>query len=644
MIKVGWILILIFVFLSEITAQEPDPFFTDKRAMADGQVFMKKAGFTESVNYTFYDLIYQRMEWEVDPAVYYIKGKITSHFVSKNTNLTEIEFDLHDEMDVDSIIQKGNPVLFSRNENKINIQLHKILEEGQTDSVIVYYQGEPPSTGFGSFTTGTHNQTPVLWTLSEPYGALEWWPCKQSLADKIDSIDIMVTTPEIYRTASNGILKSETVSDGERTMHWKHRYPITTYLVAIAVTNYAEYSDYLELEVGRQIEIQNFVYPENLDSAKVRTPVTVEVMALFNDLIGEYPFANEKYGHAQFGWGGGMEHQTMSFMYDFGFELIAHELAHQWFGNYITLASWQHIWLNEGFATFLSGLAYEHLLDGEWWPLWKQLNVDRITRWPDGSVFVKDTTDVSRIFNGRLSYSKGAYILHMLRWILGDEPFFKALQNYFSDPEVANGFASHEQVVAHFEAVGDTSLTEFFNDWYYGEGFPVYSLEYSQTINQELKITLSQNTSHASVDFFEMPVPVRVYNSGKTDSVDFRLVHTTNNQIFQVDPGFEVSEMKIDPDYWLISETAQVLEAPRVDNSNEIIVFPNPFSTYIFISAKGNEQIQKLRLFTSNGRLLFEIRQVKKFYDFSHLPEGIYLLEIATSHSTDIRKIVKSNF
>jgi aminopeptidase N len=91
---------------------------------------------------------------------------------------------------------------------------------------------------------------------------------------------------------------------------------------------------------------------------------------------------------------------------------------------------------------------------------------------------------------------------------------------------VANGFARHEQVVTHFEAAGDTSLTEFFNDWYYGEGFPIYSLEYSQTTNQELKITLSQSPSHASVDFFEMPVPVRVYNPGKTDSADYRLVHS----------------------------------------------------------------------------------------------------------------------
>jgi hypothetical protein len=224
------------------------------------------------------------------------------------------------------------------------------------------------------------------------------------------------------------------------------------------------------------------------------------------------------------------------------------------------------------------------------------------------------------------------------------KPFLKRCRITYNDPLVANGFASHEQVVAHFEAAGDTSLTEFFNDWYYGEGFPVYSLEYSQTKNQELKITLSQSPSHASVDFFEMPVPVRVFSENKTESADFRLVHTTNNQVFWVDPGFTVSEIKIDPDYWLISKTEQILESPKIESGNEIVVFPNPFSDHIFISAKRNEQIHKVRLFTADGRLLQEISQLKEYYLFSHFPDGVYLLEITTAQRTIIRKIVKSNF
>jgi aminopeptidase N len=634
-----WVILLIF-FPAILVAQEPDPFFTDKIARQESKYFEIKSGFTESVGYSEYDLIYQRMNWEVNPEIFYIKGAVTSHFVSKSDSLSDIEFDLHAQLIVDSIIQNNQQLVYLRAGNKISIGLNDTLSENETDSLTIYYQGEPQNSGFGSFERNTHNDVPIIWTLSEPYGALEWWPCKQSLSDKIDSIDIIVTSPEIYRTASNGILVTEKTENGLRTMHWKHRYPIATYLVAIAVTNYIDYSDFVHLEDGRQIDIQNFVYPENESYARGNTPKTIEIMKLFNNLIGEYPFADEKYGHAQFGWGGGMEHQTISFMYNFGFELVAHELAHQWFGDYITLATWQDIWLNEGFATFLTGLAYENI-EVNYWRRWKRLNVERITSDPGGSVFVEDTTNVERLFSSRLSYSKGGYLLHMLRWVLGDENFFEALGNYFEDSEVANGFATTNQFVKHIEAAGDTSFTEFFNDWFYGEGFPVYSANFKNTESQQLEITLSQTTSHQSVGFFEMPVPVRVYNSSKTDSADFRLNHTQNNQQFLVQPDFIVSEIKIDPDYWLVSKTAEIVEVQLTENPETTIVFPNPFENEVSIILKGNHSMVKTSLFSTGGKLLQQFSEKQTTLDFSHLPDGIYILKIETSKKTTERKILK---
>ncbi|MFW6277204.1 MAG: M1 family aminopeptidase, partial [Prolixibacteraceae bacterium] len=371
------------------------------------------------------------------------------------------------------------------------------------------------------------------------------------------------------------------------------------------------------------------------------TPVTADIMKLFNELIGEYPFAAEKYGHAQFGWGGGMEHQTMSFMVNFGFHLIAHELAHQWFGNYITLASWHDIWLNEGFATYMTGLAYENLLEAKWWPRWKELSVQRITSEPDGSVYVQDTTDVSQIFDGRLSYSKGAYLLHMLRWVLGDDVFFEALQNYFHDPAVANGFARHEQFVNHLETAGDTTLTEFFEDWYYGEGYPIYSLEYTQVDSVTCKLYLSQSTSHNSVDFYEMPVPVRVYNQGKTDSVDFRLIHTTNNQEFTVDPGFEVSEVAIDPEYMLIGKTAEILKTTTVENTEDVVIYPNPFTGDISFHIPGNRQFLSIEVFNSQGEKIKKYQGDKRSFNWANRPNGMYVIRVNTSEEISEKKVVK---
>lgn len=643
MLKTVLFIIFFALFIGFVFAQEPNTDFTDKMALQESHRFLLKSSYKESANYAETDLVYQRMEWEINPNVKYIKGKVTSYFTSQVENLTKIEFDLNDTMKVDSVVQHKFKIGFAQNENKLFINLNKPLKNLQTDSVHVYYQGvpEPEINGFGSFTQSTHAGIPIIFTLSEPYGAMEWWPCKQSLLDKIDSIDIIVTSPEMYLTASNGILVSETITNGFREMHWKHRYPIATYLVAVAVTNYAVYSDWVELESGKKLEILNYVYPENLEKAKVETPVTVEFIQLFNRLFGEYPFANEKYGHAQFGWGGGMEHQTMSFMHDFNYELVAHELAHQWFGDYITCGSWHNIWLNEGFATYLSGLVYENLQDGYWWPRFKKLNVDRIVSKPDGSVYVKDTTNIGAIFSGRLSYSKGAYLLHMLRWIMGDDDFFKGMKSYFNDPGIANGFARTNQFARHMEIAGDTILTEYFNDWFYGEGFPIYSAEYTKREDGLLKITLSQSSSHPSVDFFEMPVPVRVYNEGKTDSTDFRLVNTTNNQEFLVKVDFNVAEMKIDPDYWLVSKTSQILKTIMRPELNDISVFPNPFTESFSVFLPAGQQMVSLRLFAPEGKLVKDYSGNKTNFSWSEIPDGIYILHIKTNRKNFETKIIK---
>lgn len=636
-----YIFLLISFHCLSLLAQKPNLIFTDKVALHESNHFHLKSSLIESQNYSTYDLTYQRMEWEINPHIRYIKGSVTSYIKSLSHELSEIEFDLDSIMLVDSIKQNNQNLNFSRISDKLTIPLLSPLSENQLDSVTVYYQGEPRESSFETFSKTTHNSAPNIWTLSEPYGAMEWWPCKQSLSDKIDSIDIIVTTPEPFRTASNGILVSERAADGMNKMHWKHRFPIATYLVAISITNYTSYSDFLNLNDGRQIEVQNYVYPEDLVEAKTKTPQTIEIMSLFNDLVGEYPFADEKYGHAQFGWGGGMEHQTMSFMANFEFGLIAHELAHQWFGNYITLGTWQDIWLNEGFASYLTGLSYEHLQGGIWWPRWRKLSVEKITSEPGGSVFVTDTTNISRLFNGRLSYTKGAYLLHMLRWIVSDDLFYTGLRNYFNDPKIANGFSTTQQFIEHIEIVADTTLTEFFNDWYYGEGFPIYSAQYSSSKNNELKISLSQTTSHKSVEFFEMPVPIRLYSSGKTDSMNIRLDHFFNAQEFTIKTGFQVSEIKIDPEYWLISRTAEIVNAPLSNLPNEMIVYPNPFSEILSVFVPNGLDILSIKVFSHHGKLLKRYKKNENQLNLSELSNGVYIIGIETSKGWFEQKIVK---
>ncbi len=620
-------------------SQAPDPLFMEKAALAESALWVKKAVFHEPSWAGEYDLTYQRMEWQIDPAVRFISGKITSRYTPKISTLISISFDLRENMTVDSVKSGKRHLQFTRNGELLNITLEKPVAKGSSDSLSVYYRGEPNRSGFGSFEVMTHGaeKVPVMWTLSEPYGAFEWWPCKQSLVDKIDSADIIVTSPEGYRTASNGMLVSETVKGGKRTMHWKHRYPIATYLVAIAVTNYADFTDTLKFEGGAAMPLVNFVYPENLENARTQVAVTPTLIRLFSELFGEYPFAAEKYGHAQFGWGGGMEHQTMSFMGSFDFELVAHELAHSWFGNCITLASWHDIWLNEGFATYATGLAYEHLFEGKYWKVWLFNTLNSIVSKPEGSVYVADTTVVRRIFDSRLSYNKGAYLLHMLRWVLGEEAFFTALRSYSADPEVKYGFATLKKMVGHLEAASGMDLTEFFNDWYYGEGYPVYSATWGQREPGIFEITLSQQPAHASVAFFEMPVPVRVYSAGRKDSADFRLDHVNNGQLFRVPVSFKAEELVIDPELWLVKKVAAITNIDYRPVIGEMSLFPNPFvREFRIILSPGEEWISDMV-----GRMVFS-SQNGTLRISPEIPPGNYILEVFTGERSYIHKIVKN--
>lgn len=239
-----------------------------------------------------YDLKYHRLEWSIDPAVYYISGTVTSYFLPLEEDFQEINFDLSSDLTVNEVLYHGSPLNFTLHaEDRLQVFLPESLTTNVLDSISIDYEGQPGSSGFGAFATSSHNGVPALWTLSEPYGAKEWWPCKQSLDDKIDSIDIIVRTPAEYKVASNGVLIDEIVDGEDKIYHWKHNYPIPAYLIAIASTNYAVFSDFVELPDGESIEILNYVYPENLETAQGAYANTVEIMELFNELFGLYPLA-----------------------------------------------------------------------------------------------------------------------------------------------------------------------------------------------------------------------------------------------------------------------------------------------------------------------------------------------------------------
>lgn len=585
------------------------------------------------------DMIHIRFEWNVDPAVHYINGNIHYKFRTQE-DLLNTTLLLDDVLLIDSMTYHGQALTYTRVGDTVLLSFPGMISSGQIDSFSIAYQGSPNTSGFGSFETSTHgNNVPVMWTLSQPYGAYEWWPTKNDLKDKIDSIDVIITMPSSYVAASNGVLVKDTIINTLRQMHWKHRYPIVSYLVAFAVTNYEQQYDQILLSQG-SLPFVNFVYPEHAQDALNALFALKLVMQFYDSLMGSYPFMQEKYGQAEFNWGGGMEHQTISFIGNMSnYELCAHELVHMWFGDAITCGSWQDIWLNEGFATYFTALNYERFFPTVYWMPWKLHAIQYITTEPYGSVYVYDTTDVYRIFDGRLSYYKGAYVLHMLRWLLGDTVFFPAIRAYFASPQFKYGFVRTEDFKQFMEQYSGKNLTEFFNDWIYGEGYPIYSWEAYYHNEDSTRIIIHQTTSHPSVDFFEMPIPLVFWKSGQTTTVI--LNHTEPNQTFYVSVPFPDS-IQFDPQLCILKQ----LPAPGTMSVYEgklllaPIIFPNPVphNQEIFIYFPFSCMIT---VYDSNGKRItcFKHETITQIPPNSFKP-SVYSLSFTFNTFQIVRKLI----
>ena len=600
----------------------------------ESNIASKKIDFKTNLNTANYDLKYHKLEFNLDPSSAYLEGQITSHYVAKE-DLNQVVFDLTENMNVSGVYHLYSGALLNfvhTTDDELIIDLPALQNAGVMDSLKVIYSGNPVSSGFGSYEQSDHNGSPIIWTLSEPYGAKGWWPCKQDLNDKIDLIDVFITTPKFNSNneeniaVSNGLEISQITSGQDKTTHFKHQYPIPAYLIAIAVTNYLTYSHVVDNN-GSPFEIVNYVYPENHDNANQSTPITVDIMNLFSGLFEEYPFSNEKYGHAQFGWGGGMEHTTVSFMGGFSRGLIAHELAHQWFGNKVTCGSWKDIWLNEGFATYLSGLVIENLDGFESFTSWKQNRINSITSQPGGSVYIIDNdTTSSRIFNGRLSYSKGAMVAHMLRKELNDAIFFESLQNYLADPDLSYGYAKSDDFIASVEETAQVDLTEFFNDWLYGEGYPTYTIEWSQPSENLARFVINQVQSHWIVDFFESKVTLKL-NGTNGENTTITLDNTYNGQEFFQTVLFDISDIEFDPYYDIISKNNEVvLSLTSNDIQNEVSISPTPTNNKFKIIKPRNLTIDSLIIYNVSGQNVAS-RKYSKYIDVRGFSPGQYFIK-----------------
>ncbi len=586
-----------------------------------------------------YDVKYLRLDLSLDNSSTALKGSATTKALT-TTAMNEYAFELIGDYTIDSLKIDGvlRPVTLTGYVRKVVLPV--AIPAGTLFTAQVYYHGTVTNSG-GFFDTGIRKETSPSWnadvtyTLSEPYAAKDWWPCKQSLQDKIDSADILLTVPSTLKAGSNGVLKAVVpVAGGKSRYEWKCSNPIDYYLVSLAVAPYVDYSYYTRFTgTTDSVLVQNYVYnnPLTLPQFKAVIDSTGPMINFFSSLYGRYPFWKEKYGHCMAPLSGGMEHQTMTTLGYFEPSLVAHELGHQWFGDHVTCGTWADIWLNEGFASY-SEYLYQRYRDGLPAAAATMATLhNRVMAEPDGSVYCTDTTDENRIFDSRLTYDKGSAVVHMLRFIADDDTrFFNLLRTY--QVQFANGTANTEQFKAFAATAYGRNLDTFFNQWIYGEGYPTYSAAWNQ-VGDQVIVRLSQSTSMpSSVGFFVMPLEIRL-SAASGDTV-VKVYNNLATQTFSFTWGRTLTGMAIDPNNWVLNRVGIIAR----DNTLAVTtpqlftgaVYPNPARQQWTLT--GLAAGCTLRLCDMSGRMLAEIPAAGKQtvnIDASGLATGMYLLRIA---------------
>jgi aminopeptidase N len=464
----------------------------------------------------------------------------------------ELNFFDNPSMYIDSIKTNSTSLAFSWYSDIIHITLDRSYNQEPFD-VTVYYHGHPLEGGLQSFDWSTHGSpsVPVISTLSEPYFAQAWWPCKDLPRDKADSADINITVRSDLYVASNGLLREIVDHGSTKTYKWHEKYPITTYLIMLATTNYSIFNNWYHTLSGDSIPVIYYVYPEYLSQAQSTYPVTPSMIQFFAQTFGEYPWEQEKYGMAHFTWGGAMEHQTCtSILYSWYADwVICHELSHQWWGDYITCHNWHHIWLNEGFASYCEALWAEHLYGiGNYHTYMASMKYTS-----GGTIFIQDTTDAWTIF-GSIVYDKGAWVLHMLRHVVGDSTFFDILRAYYS--EFPYGVAMTEDFQGVCEQVSGMDLDYFFQEWIYGTYYPKYRFSWiSQSAGSgyyDVYLHIDQ-TQTTPPTYFTMPVDVTITAGGLDTTIV--VFNDPRHKDFQFRVYGSPSNLRLDKDEWILRTT-----------------------------------------------------------------------------------------
>jgi len=645
------LIVLLFLFpVFQVTAQQQQVLEAFKQ-----QAFNPEYSW-QSKHLFDYDVHFYWLDLSVGPRSTYIDGNVTIGASLLVDRLDTFAVELIPEMAIDSAFMNGkklnSPV---RNADNVLFPVSPIQGKGTAFSVKIYYHGTSPTGGFFSGVSTAFNKTwnkHVAWTLSEPFAAKTWFPVKQDLKDKADSVWIFLTVDSNYMAGSEGLLtRVVSLGNGKKRYEWKTRYPIDYYLISYAVADYREFSFYTHPDnpEGDSILVQNYIYnsDEYLRQNINQIKRTGDFIDLYVKLFGPYPFRKEKYGQCLTELRGGMEHQTMTTLGNFGFDLVAHELGHMWFGDNVTCADWSNIWVNEGFATYADYLSNEYILGDSVAKFFISKAQTNTMSQPGGSVFIPEDQiymgNEWRIFNGRLSYDKGAVILHMLRHeINNDSLYFRILKTY--QTRFAGGVATGDDFKSVVNDVTGKDYTWFFKQWYYGEGYPIYSVDWYDSANI-VHVSSTQTTSANNPGFFKMWMDYEFQFEGGRDTL-IRLQQTANVNQYVIALPEKVKRIEVDPNAWTLEKINKIDYVGIKDRENPAYfnMGPVPAPGILYLSfTLSAERSKQIWVTDISGRIVFKAATTLRTFKIntSRFRKGLYLIRVETAGHIFVRKFIR---
>ncbi len=498
------------------------------------------------------DVLHYEITIDLDERSDAIAGTTRIDVGIRGERVTGMWFDLSG-MTVDHLRIAGKEIPFVHREGRLSFRFDRVYRRGETVKIEISYHGRPDEAGndqAGIRIAKNRFGRKAFFSDNWPDLASRWFPSIDHPSDKA-TVDFIITAPGKYRIVASGSrILTESLPNGRIRTRWSEHNAIPTYSMAFGVAEFSVISDTKTLE----IPIHWYVFPQDLTAARQKFRRTGEILRFFSGKIGPYPF--EKLSHVESGIRmAAMENANTIFYSETLFhplpvseDPVPHEIAHQWFGNSVTPADWDHLWLSEGFATYFEALFYAQAdADSSLKDLMAG-HADRIFAYPSAGsrpVIDPDLTDLVKKLNP-LNYEKGAWVLHMLRRLLGDEVFFKGIRNYYSRYKGQNVWT--DDFRREMESAGDRDLTAFFRQWLYRPGWPEYRLEWAWDETErstEIRILQTQHT-----DPFDIFLDIVLSSENRKETRRVRIKDRDSR--LRIPLPWPPSSVEIDPDGWVL--------------------------------------------------------------------------------------------